>query len=228
LLDDAGAIVTLTASAPYVLPPDSYDALLFDLGGVILPLNYGATIARLSELLARDAREIYQETVQSPLFDGFERGEADAVAFRARLRRESHSSAQLSDADIDLAFNAVLGHIPDEHLSLLTRLRETTRTFLLSNTNSIHIEQFRTHYAERHLAKFGPFSELFEQDYYSHELGLRKPDPASFHHILNAHQLEPTRTVFIDDNEHNVSAARALGMQAILHPRNASLAGYFQ
>lgn len=61
------------------LDPASYDAIIFDLGGVILPLKYGATIARFTELLGRDAREIYQETVQSTLFDGLERGESSVL-----------------------------------------------------------------------------------------------------------------------------------------------------
>jgi glucose-1-phosphatase len=218
---------TSTTTSVQPLDPASYDAVIFDLGGVILPLAYGATIAQLSDLLGRDAREIYQETAQGPLFDGFERGESDAATFRSRLRSEAKHSRELGDAELDDAFNAILGHIPDEHLELLQALRHKKRTFLLSNTNSIHADQFRKEYAQRHELAFGPLSSLFERDYYSHELGLRKPDPKSFSHIIDAHNLQPKRTVFIDDNEHNVRAAAELGLEAILHPRNHPLLGYF-
>jgi glucose-1-phosphatase len=219
----------VTDSEPKLTPldSDSYDAIIFDLGGVILPLKYGATIARLTELLGRDAREIYQETVQSAFFDGLERGESSAATFRERLRAESRAERPIADAEIDDAFNALLGRIPDEHLMLLAALGKQKRLFLLSNTNSIHIAQFHKEYEERHAAQFGPFSALFERDYYSHEIGLRKPDPRSFQHIFDAHGLSQQRTVFIDDNEHNVMAGAKLGMQSLLHPRNHSLLGYF-
>jgi glucose-1-phosphatase len=221
LLDNAGAGVTAA------LDPTTFDAVIFDLGGVILPLAYQSTILGLGALLARDAREIYQETAQEHWFDRFDLGQCSAADFRAELRQHSRNPAPISDPDIDRAWNAVLGRIPNEHLQLLRELRSQKRTFLLSNTNIIHIEQVRQDYAERHLAEFGPFSELFERDYYSHELGLRKPDRSAFLHIVEHHGLELGRTLFIDDNEHNVKAASELGLSAILHPRNAPLVPYF-
>jgi len=208
-------------SEPFDL--STVDALIFDLGGVILPLAYQSTIEGLGALLKRDAREIYQETSQEHWFDRFEIGQCSAAAFRAELREHSHNPEPISDADLDQAWNAVLGHIPDAHLELLAQLTLHKRIFLLSNTNSIHLAQFELHYAERHLESHGPFSAFFEQDYYSHRLGLRKPDPNAFLHITQTHELEPTRTLFIDDNEYNVSSARALGLWAVLHPRNAPL-----
>jgi glucose-1-phosphatase len=206
----------------------SYDAIIFDLGGVILTLNYGVTIGRFTELLGRDARDIYQETVQSGLFDAFERGELEASAFRDKLRSESKATQAPSDAELDEAFNAILGRIPDGHLELLASLHKQKRTFLLSNTNSIHLERFLADYEERHAAEFGVFSDLFEKAYYSHELGLRKPEPRAFRHILDQHHLEAQRTLFIDDNEHNVRAASELGILSRLHPRNEPLFGYFR
>lgn len=212
-----------SAEGPAPFRLNEIDALIFDLGGVILPLAYQSTILGLGTLLQRDAREIYQETSQEHWFDRFEIGACSAAEFRAELREHSHNPEPISDHDIDQAWNAVLGTIPDAHLELLAHLKLKKRTFLLSNTNSIHLGQFERHYAERHLDAYGSFSALFERDYYSHRLGLRKPDPNVFLHIINSHGLAPARTLFIDDNEYNVNAARRLGFQAVLHPRNAPL-----
>lgn len=215
-------------SAPKPLNQSAFDAVLFDLGGVILPLAYGKTIEGLGALLGREAREIYRETEQDQLFDRFERGECSEDQFRDGLRSRAAPNHRPTDSELDEAWNAILGRIPDEHLTLLQKLSRAKRTFLLSNTNSIHLRQFRAHYAERHEGQFGPFWTLFERDYYSHELGLRKPDPRSFLHILKAHGLRPDRTLFIDDNNHNIDAARALGLAAVLHPRNDPLSPYFE
>lgn len=210
------------------LSASAFDAVLFDLGGVILPLSYGATIEGLGALLGREAREIYRETSQDQLFDRFERGECSEEQFRDGLRALAQPGRAPTDAEIDHAWNAILGVIPEEHLRLLRMLSQAKRTFLLSNTNSIHLRQFRAHYEERHASAHGPFWTLFERDYYSHEMGLRKPDKAAFLKIISGHDLRPDRVLFIDDNDHNVAAALELGMAAVLHPRNAPLGPYFE
>lgn len=216
----------MSLSSPLV--PTAFDAIIFDLGGVILPLSYGRTIDGLSALLGRDAREIYQETSQESLFDRFERGEIGQEMFRDSLRALSRAERPPTDEELDGAWNAILEEIPEDHVALLRGLSRVKRTFLLSNTNEIHLAKFEADYDARHAGLHGPFWTLFEKDYYSHRIGLRKPDRAAFLHILDGHSLRPERTLFIDDNHYNVDAARALGLSAILHPRNEKLSPYFE
>jgi FMN phosphatase YigB (HAD superfamily) len=210
------------------LAPTAFDAIIFDLGGVILPLSYGRTIDGLSALLGRDAREIYQETSQESLFDRFERGEIGQEVFRDSLRALARGSRPPTDEELNQAWNAILEEIPEENVALLRGLSRAKRTFLLSNTNEIHLAKFEADYEARHGGLHGPFWTLFEKDYYSHRIGLRKPDRAAFLHIIDGHGLRPERTLFIDDNHHNVDAALALGMSAILHPRNEKIGPSFE
>ena len=56
-------------------------------------------------------------------------------------------------------------------------------------------------------------SILFEKAYYSHELGLRKPNLAIFEHILSDKNLVAEETLFIDDSEEHIIAAKQLNLE---------------
>ena len=215
------------------------DAIIVDLGGVILPLNYEAPIAALSALAAGDAAALYGATEQNHIFDVFERGEMESTEFRRQValalggaRGEALGRAWNEEPSVfDRAWNSVLQLLPAERLSELHALSKKTRLLLLSNTNEIHLAQFFLDLETNNGLSRSEFENLFERDYYSHLLGMRKPEPRASRHLLKAHGLRPERTAFIDDNHHNVAAAGALGIISVLHPRNAplseSLPGYF-
>lgn len=210
----------------YIRPLD-YDAIIFDLGGVLVDLDVPRTVMALGQLFQKDAQAFYTQARQAELFDRFECGLLSAAEFREQLRSLFSSAIDTTDEAIDNAWNALLGHVPSEKLQLLKGLRQSKRVFLLSNTNEIHIEAFLASYDATHLARFGPWRELFEQVHYSHLLGFRKPDLRAFRALLTMHRLQPARTVFIDDNADNIRAAQQLGLQTRYHRTNESLDPYF-
>ncbi len=59
------------------------------------------------------------------------------------------------------------------------------------------------------------FLSWFDGVVVSGRIGLRKPDPAIFQHLLERFGLEAERTLFVDDSERNVEAARRLGFEAL-------------
>ncbi|MCR3742565.1 putative hydrolase of the HAD superfamily [Actinomadura glauciflava] len=61
------------------------------------------------------------------------------------------------------------------------------------------------------------FAELFDAVVISCEVGMRKPDERIFRHALDLLGLDAAECVFIDDIEHNIRAAQALGIRGILH-----------
>lgn len=212
------------------------DALIFDLGGVILPLQYGATVRSLSELFGADASLLYGRLAQQPFFDAFERGTIAANEFRRELRAKMLDvvpdarpapQALPTDRQLDDAWNALLLSIPEENLELLIELKQQHRTFLLSNTNEIHLERFLSDFKETHPAR-APFEQHFEHAHYSHLLKMRKPDHEIYQALLDRHGLTASRTVFIDDNPHNVAAAKQLGILAFEHTSNARLCERFR
>jgi putative hydrolase of the HAD superfamily len=84
--------------------------------------------------------------------------------------------------------------------------------FLYSNTNQIHCDYVLPQF-EREIG--GDFEKLFKKPYYSHQMGMRKPDPASFQYILDQEGLIAAETLFIDDNEPNIIGAASVGLQVL-------------
>jgi glucose-1-phosphatase len=189
------------------------DAVVFDLGGVLLNLDYSATTRALSRLAGRDISSLYSQRDQSVVFDRFERGETSSAEFRRELR--TLLGASPSDAELDSAWSALILDLPSACLDLVARLRKTHRVFLLSNTNAVHLEAFLASYERQHGATRGPWDALFDGVYYSHLVGMRKPEERIFEHLLVSEGLSRTRTLFIDDNPHNVAVARTVGMHAL-------------
>jgi putative hydrolase of the HAD superfamily len=89
-------------------------------------------------------------------------------------------------------------------------LSQKYRLFLLSNTDSIHIERFQ-HRAG--ISFYRDFYQCFEKVYFSYELGMRKPDADIFEFVIKEHNLLLKNTLFVDDNLQNIESAEKLGLQ---------------
>ena len=113
--------------------------------------------------------------------------------------------------DIDTAWNAMLLDFPHHRIEKLQELARNYRLFLFSNTNSIHHAAFHQRFYEQ----FGfELDSLFEKAYYSHLIGYRKPDVEAFHFVINDSRVDPAETLFIDDTQPNIDAAKKTGLQA--------------
>lgn len=96
---------------------------------------------------------------------------------------------------------------------ILGALAARYRTVFFSNTNAAHWAHVTAHY---------PALALGHQAYLSHEMGLTKPDPASFLRVLELEKCAPADAIFVDDRAENVGAAAALGMDGIVFTDAAS------
>ncbi|MBS1568896.1 MAG: HAD family phosphatase [Bacteroidetes bacterium] len=186
----------------------SYDTLLLDLGGVLIDVDYLATAHAFGQLGFRDFDTLYSKAKQDHLFDGFEVGAITPAEFRDRLRKILGTA--LGDAQIDACWNAMLGHIPQERIALVERLKQRYQVLLLSNTNAIHVPAFEAIVAREN--GISDFKGLFHGAYYSCEIGLRKPDAQAFQYVLARHHADPRRTLFIDDSIQHVEGARTAGL----------------
>lgn len=185
------------------------DAVIFDFGGVILNLDYPATDRALRALLGEAGELRYTKTHQARIFDDFETGAISATQFYEGVR--SVAGPEVSHDDIRLAWNAMLLDVPSQRVDFLREVAKRYRTFLFSNTNSIHKEAF-DRILEKQLG-VGGFDRLFEKAYYSHSFGMRKPHPETYRAILDENGLAAERTLMIDDNWDNIRGAREAGLQ---------------
>lgn len=185
--------------------------IIFDLGGVLLNIDYQRTINAFKSLGMVDFDDFYNQAAQIKLFDHFDRGDISAEEFRDALRRIS--GLPLSDEQIDSAWNAMLLDFPDARIELLEGVQKNYRTFLLSNTNTIHYQVYMSYLKSRF--GFADLGALFEKQYLSYEMGMRKPDREAFELIVNENDLQASETLFIDDSYQHVSGAADAGLRAV-------------
>ncbi|MGV6862608.1 MAG: HAD family hydrolase [Putridiphycobacter sp.] len=188
----------------------NFKAIIFDLGGVILNIDYHQTINAFKSLGVPNFDILYTQAKQNHVFDRFEEGKMSADEFRAYIRSESHMD--LTNDQIDRAWNAMLFDLPESRVELLNQLKEKYPIFLYSNTNSIHLKAFRAIIKNQH-GNAHLLEDIFQDTYYSHQLGYRKPNPEGFLHILKTHGLNASETLFIDDSEQHIKGANKIRLQ---------------
>ena len=91
----------------------------------------------------------------------------------------------------------------------------------LSNTNCLDVARFRDELE---------LDRRFDRCFFSNEIGLRKPSPACFAHVLQrlGRSAEPSRVAFFDDSAACVEGARDAGMRAYRATSIASLRGHLE
>lgn len=188
-------------------------AIIFDLGGVILNIDYNATINAFKELGKSNFETLYQQAHQDRIFDQFEVGAVSAQEFRDYLK--SFLPQGTTDEQINKAWNVMLLDLPAKRVDLLKRLANSHRLFLFSNTNEIHLVEFRE-IIRRQYDNANLLEELFEKTYYSHLLEQRKPNAEAFQFILDQNHLDPMNTLFIDDSEQHIEGAKKVGLETYL------------
>ena len=140
-----------------------------------------------------------------------EKGEIDANTFR-NLVRDS-LNIDLTDIQIDKAWDAMLLELPYSRLKMLGNLRPQYQTLVLSNTNEIHVKTFDRIVGAVSEGKL--IADFFDKVYYSNEMGMRKPDPEIYSFVIEENNLEPSKTLFIDDMEQNIQGANSLGIKTL-------------
>jgi putative hydrolase of the HAD superfamily len=184
-------------------------AIIFDLGNVIIDLHYERTVQRLVELSGCTAEELGEMLVQDPVLQEFEVGAISENEFRERFC--TLIGIKLNDRAFDDLWNSFLGEIAPRRIEQMLVLRKKFQTYILSNTNSIHVRCFNAQMYAAH--GISSLDELVEKVYYSHEVGMRKPNPAIYVHLLEKEGLQPDQTLFIDDRADNIEAAADLGIR---------------
>ena len=184
--------------------------IIFDLGGVLLNIDFHATINAFKELGVTRFDEFFTQAKQNQLFDRLDKGAVTPEAFRDEIR--AASGINISDAVFDRAWNAMLLDYPPQKIPLLEHSRKHYRTFLLSNTNAIHFPAYTEELKRVH--GYESLEQLFEKQYLSHEIGMRKPDVETFAWVLAQNGLKGSETLFFDDTLQHVEGARKAGLNA--------------
>ncbi len=185
--------------------------IIFDLGGVIINLDNRRTEEAFTALGVKNIKQYFGHGHAADFFKEYEVGRITDQQFVDSVREMI--GLDVSDQAIIDGWNALLLDFPPERIQLLRQLGKNYRIFLFSNTNALHLAALRNIYADTF--NDGALDDHFEKTYYSHLLGMRKPDRESYEHILRENQLEGSETLFVDDAIINVEGAETAGLKGL-------------
>lgn len=181
-------------------------ALLFDLGGVVIDLDFGRAFRLWASRAGCDPRMIEERFVVDDAYELHERGEIQASEYFASLRQ--NIGIDLSDSDFTEGWNDIyLGAIPGM-VEVLSIAQRHLPLFAFTNSNPTHQSVWEVRYANE--------LKSFHTIFVSSDLGFRKPDPESFHLVSERIGSRPSEILFFDDGPTNVEGARLAGMQSVL------------
>jgi len=181
--------------------------LLIDLGGVLYAIDYSLIESGMQRIqsLSRTTSVKYSKSFQDELFSQFERGEISAEVFYAEMKVKFELEA--SQEEFEQVWNSMLFGLIPGRLELIQSLKTRYRLFLLSNTNIVHYNYLIPECQEI----FG----LFDQCYFSFEMGKRKPSVEIFQQVLEEQGLLPEETLFIEDSPQHIITANGLGIHTL-------------
>jgi putative hydrolase of the HAD superfamily len=180
------------------------EALLFDLGNVLIDVDFGRAISEWAKAANTAEGRIAARFGPDEAYCAHERGELSEAQYFASLRRSL--GIDLSDAQFLSGWNAIFGGPIPGMETLLHDLSRILPLYAFSNTNRSH----RTHWEPRYRALLGPIRKVI----CSCDIGVRKPDPDAFIKVAQLIGAAPARIGFFDDLEENVAGARAAGLHA--------------
>ena len=187
------------------------DAIIFDFGNVLIDLDYARVIREFSEVAEKNETEIEEMVVTAPILQRFERGMSTPEEFRKEIN--TLIGTNLPEAKFDAIWNSMLKSITKERMSKVLQIGKKFDTYILSNSNIIH----ELAYEEMILEATGRASirDFVKEVYFSHELGMRKPNLDIYRHVIEDLNNYPSRMLFLDDRLDNVEAAQRAGMKAV-------------
>jgi putative hydrolase of the HAD superfamily len=183
----------------------SADALLFDIGRVVLDLDFNKVVARWAGHAGCTPAELASRFVVDESFKHHEVGRIDDAAFFRNLR--TSLGIDITDEQFLEGWNAIFAGEMPGIAQLLANAADRVPLYALSNTNPAHVAYFSKAYSD----VLGHFSEIF----LSSTIGLRKPDAEAYDHVVKAIGVPASRILFFDDVAANIEGARARGLAAV-------------
>ena len=184
-------------------------AVIFDIGGVLITLDMDGCIRAFRENLGFERiTELLDPYHQKGIYGDMEAGILSADEFRAQVLRESAPGSR--PEDVDRSMRALLSGMEADTVETVKDLSARYPLYLLSNNNPISMGHILHMFQD-----YGINPETtFREQFISCEMKLLKPSAQIYMEAVARVGLPAQEILFIDDNDANVQAARAVGLQA--------------
>ena len=197
-----------------------HENIIFDFGGIFIDLDFNRTMDAFNKLgIEGDFSNVFSKVAQTQLFNQFEIGVISKEEFLSQLR-ELLGLKNTSDQVLINAWCVMILDLKQERVDFLEEIGKTKNIYLLSNINQIH-EEYMDQYLI-HNPQYKDFYSHFDKVYFSHHIGLRKPNVEIFEFVCDDSSLDKSKTIFIDDSIQHVEAAKKFGLHTHhLDPSNS-------
>ena len=176
---------------------------IFDLGNVIVDIDFNRVLGAWSDLTRIPLATLKQHFTMGEAFHQHERGEISDEDFAAAMCHEMNMS--LSYEQFAHGWQAVFVALRPEVITIMHKLRaQGHRVVVLSNTNRLHTTFWPDEYPE-----------------------VRKPHAEIYLRVLEEEGFSAADTVFFDDNVDNIAGANRLGITSILVTGKKTIPDYF-
>jgi putative hydrolase of the HAD superfamily len=176
------------------------------MGGVLVDVHREEAVRQFQAIGVTDADRLIDASCHSGIFLDIESGAIDTETF-CRLLCE-HAGRQIPQEAVEQAWKSIISRPEAYKLEYLLELRKTYKLFLLSNNNPILTDWART---PEFSSAGQPLTFYFDKLYISFEMKCVKPGRAIFEAMILDSGIRPDESLFIEDSEHNIRTARALG-----------------
>jgi epoxide hydrolase-like predicted phosphatase len=184
----------------------NYRAVIFDFGGVLVRMVDDHPRLELARQLGIELQQLDSLIFFSESARKASLGEISVETHWEAVRKSLAISPEAMSGSLDLYWSA--DDVNWELLEVIRKLRPKYKVGMLSNAwdnlrNTLHSRW--------------NIDGLFDELVISAEVKMMKPDPRIFHMAVDRLGVQPVETIFIDDIEENVLAARKEGLSIILH-----------
>ena len=187
------------------------DAIIFDFGNVLLDLDYPKIIQEFKKVANKNQENIRKLVMDSKILNKFETGQIEAERFLAAVNQIL--ATDLSEAEFERIWNSMLKSITNERMEKVLKIGERFDTYILSNSNITHELAFEAMVVDA--TGRDSIRDFVKEAYFSHEVGMRKPNQDFYEFVIEDISNYPSRMLFLDDRLDNIEAAREAGMKAV-------------
>jgi HAD superfamily hydrolase (TIGR01509 family) len=206
----------VTISCAIVLANNLIEILLFDIGGVVIDIDFERTFRKWSVHSGVSVESIRARFSHDQSYERHERGEIESTEYYRQLCERIEM--ELSFEQFKEGWNDVLLAPIAPTVALLDKLADRVPLYAFSNSNPMHKQYWEMNFADE--------LKHFVHIFVSSDFGFRKPEADAYRHVIEALKTNPEKIVFFDDLADNVDAARALGMQAVLVRSPADISSF--
>lgn len=185
--------------------------IVFDLGGVIMTICQEEAIKRFKSIGLKNVEDYLNPYTQTDIFGDIEEGKISAEQFREKL--SELIGKEVTYEECKFAWLGYRQDVPLRNLDILRKLKvQGYKLILLSNTNPFMMSWGLSGEFD---GNGNSLESYFDSLYLSYKLGVMKPNKKIFQYIIDNEKIQPGESLFIDDGERNINAARLLGFKTL-------------